>query len=421
MASAETAPPKHTNRLVTEHSLYLRQHAHNPVDWFPWGAQTEEGAFFAPLTPPFQARRRFRRRNGRENQFSCPLAVRVAAGVEASASSRGTAPRLVLSLVPRDGARELRERGRRSTAGAPKVSISSVDFVLLRFTSSVLRLLLTELPPNSYLRSLPVSCLSRWTEKSAPTWTKSTWRTCKPRRAAVAGRSTCSSRRRCTRFWRARTSPWTTNTGAKASKVSSQPSWACGRRGAATWRRPPPTASRSCRKHWTRSRRRRREAAAASRALAPRWRWSWTRSPSASTPSTAASAPRPRCARIEALSFHLHPCSLGSPRPSHHPLRPSALLLLLTRSPLLPAQFPRPAELAALLADGSPHALRMTGSTLRALTAGGVHDHVGGRVPSPPVFAPLHFLNIFPNPSPLLPFFPFSLITPQRVRPVLRG
>jgi uncharacterized protein YyaL (SSP411 family) len=31
------APPKHTNRLAGETSPYLLQHAHNPVDWFPWG------------------------------------------------------------------------------------------------------------------------------------------------------------------------------------------------------------------------------------------------------------------------------------------------------------------------------------------------------------------------------------------------
>ena len=29
------------NRLIHEKSPYLLQHAHNPVDWFPWG----EGAF----------------------------------------------------------------------------------------------------------------------------------------------------------------------------------------------------------------------------------------------------------------------------------------------------------------------------------------------------------------------------------------
>jgi len=28
---------KHTNRLINETSPYLQQHAHNPVDWFPWG------------------------------------------------------------------------------------------------------------------------------------------------------------------------------------------------------------------------------------------------------------------------------------------------------------------------------------------------------------------------------------------------
>jgi uncharacterized protein YyaL (SSP411 family) len=29
--------PVHTNRLAHETSPYLKQHAHNPVDWFPWG------------------------------------------------------------------------------------------------------------------------------------------------------------------------------------------------------------------------------------------------------------------------------------------------------------------------------------------------------------------------------------------------
>ena len=31
--------PKHTNRLVHETSPYLLQHAHNPVDWYPWGEE----------------------------------------------------------------------------------------------------------------------------------------------------------------------------------------------------------------------------------------------------------------------------------------------------------------------------------------------------------------------------------------------
>jgi len=30
--------PAHTNRLIHETSPYLLQHAHNPVDWYPWGA-----------------------------------------------------------------------------------------------------------------------------------------------------------------------------------------------------------------------------------------------------------------------------------------------------------------------------------------------------------------------------------------------
>src|SRR6059036_995211 len=31
--------PKHTNRLIRETSPYLLQHAHNPVDWYPWGEE----------------------------------------------------------------------------------------------------------------------------------------------------------------------------------------------------------------------------------------------------------------------------------------------------------------------------------------------------------------------------------------------
>ncbi len=34
--------PKHTNRLIQETSPYLLQHAHNPVDWFPWGKEALE-------------------------------------------------------------------------------------------------------------------------------------------------------------------------------------------------------------------------------------------------------------------------------------------------------------------------------------------------------------------------------------------
>ncbi len=30
---------QYTNRLSKEHSPYLLQHAHNPVDWYPWGEE----------------------------------------------------------------------------------------------------------------------------------------------------------------------------------------------------------------------------------------------------------------------------------------------------------------------------------------------------------------------------------------------
>src|SRR5437660_9964262 len=33
-----------TNRLARETSPYLRQHAHNPVDWYPWGPEALQRA-----------------------------------------------------------------------------------------------------------------------------------------------------------------------------------------------------------------------------------------------------------------------------------------------------------------------------------------------------------------------------------------
>ena len=38
-ASSSSHPSTHTNRLAGEKSPYLLQHAHNPVDWFPWGEE----------------------------------------------------------------------------------------------------------------------------------------------------------------------------------------------------------------------------------------------------------------------------------------------------------------------------------------------------------------------------------------------
>ena len=36
--------PTYINRLILEQSPYLRQHAHNPVNWYPWGAEAFEAA-----------------------------------------------------------------------------------------------------------------------------------------------------------------------------------------------------------------------------------------------------------------------------------------------------------------------------------------------------------------------------------------
>src|SRR5436190_13330094 len=39
-----TTPTDRTNRLAHESSPYLRQHARNPVDWYPWGSEALERA-----------------------------------------------------------------------------------------------------------------------------------------------------------------------------------------------------------------------------------------------------------------------------------------------------------------------------------------------------------------------------------------
>ncbi|XP_078444935.1 catalytics isoform X2 [Wolffia australiana] len=45
-SSSTSAPPpyRYTNRLSAEHSPYLLQHAHNPVDWYPWGEEAFKAA-----------------------------------------------------------------------------------------------------------------------------------------------------------------------------------------------------------------------------------------------------------------------------------------------------------------------------------------------------------------------------------------
>lgn len=47
MTTASSSPasqPAHTNRLIDATSPYLLQHAHNPVDWYPWGSEALEKA-----------------------------------------------------------------------------------------------------------------------------------------------------------------------------------------------------------------------------------------------------------------------------------------------------------------------------------------------------------------------------------------
>src|SRR5574337_362680 len=43
-AEASAAKPRYTNRLIHEKSPYLLLHAHNPVDWYPWGEEAFQKA-----------------------------------------------------------------------------------------------------------------------------------------------------------------------------------------------------------------------------------------------------------------------------------------------------------------------------------------------------------------------------------------
>jgi len=44
MPSRHDDPPESSNRLRSETSAYLRQHQHNPVDWYPWGDEALDRA-----------------------------------------------------------------------------------------------------------------------------------------------------------------------------------------------------------------------------------------------------------------------------------------------------------------------------------------------------------------------------------------
>ena len=44
MSETQATEHAHTNRLIGETSPYLLQHAHNPVDWYPWGPEAIERA-----------------------------------------------------------------------------------------------------------------------------------------------------------------------------------------------------------------------------------------------------------------------------------------------------------------------------------------------------------------------------------------
>ena len=43
-AGQASSAPQYTNHLIGEKSPYLQLHAHNPVDWYPWGSEAFEKA-----------------------------------------------------------------------------------------------------------------------------------------------------------------------------------------------------------------------------------------------------------------------------------------------------------------------------------------------------------------------------------------
>src|SRR5579863_3252044 len=43
-STPSTVQGRRPNRLIAEMSPYLLQHAHNPVDWYPWGQEALERA-----------------------------------------------------------------------------------------------------------------------------------------------------------------------------------------------------------------------------------------------------------------------------------------------------------------------------------------------------------------------------------------
>ena len=44
MKEKNSTQPDFVNHLINEKSPYLRQHAHNPVNWYPWGKEAFEKA-----------------------------------------------------------------------------------------------------------------------------------------------------------------------------------------------------------------------------------------------------------------------------------------------------------------------------------------------------------------------------------------
>ncbi|MCK7518830.1 MAG: thioredoxin domain-containing protein [Ignavibacteriales bacterium] len=85
---------KSANRLAGETSPYLLQHAHNPVDWHPWG------------------RRPSRRPGARTSRCSCPSATRPATGATSwSANPSRTRRSPVSSTKPSSASRSTGRNG----------------------------------------------------------------------------------------------------------------------------------------------------------------------------------------------------------------------------------------------------------------------------------------------------------------------
>src|SRR5689334_19046301 len=94
------------NRLAAEHSPYLLQHAHNPVDWFPWGpeafekARTENKPIFLSIGYSTCHWCHVMERESFENDEIAALLNREFVSIKVDREERPDVARIYMSFVP---------------------------------------------------------------------------------------------------------------------------------------------------------------------------------------------------------------------------------------------------------------------------------------------------------------------------------